>query len=477
MWKVRKPLQLPFLDQRSLAEQRRLCEREVQLNSRLAPDVYLGVVDVDDPRLGGRRPATLMRRMPDSRRLAALITGGVDVRHEIRDIARTLAAFHLRAPRGPHIALAGTPEAVAKRWHDCLAVLDRFSGGVLDRAEVGAVRRLADEFIAGRAPLFRRRMAIGRIVDGHGDLLADDIFCLISGPRILDCLEFSDRLRYCDVLSDVCSLVMDCERLGDPQLGALLLREYTSFTADTFPCSLADHYIAHRAVIRCEVACLRHDDGDVEAAEQAARLLSIAVLHVRASRPLMLLLGGLPGTGKSTVAAALADVHFWTLIRSDSVRREIVSPESSTASSAWQSPPFSSTATRATYQRVLEHAATLLGLGESVILDASWSSAAHRRAAEKIATATHSAFLALRCEAPAAVAERRIVRRLATGTDISTAGVDVARRMAAIFEPWAGAVTLDTALPVAETMDAAHEAIRAVLLQEPGPPPRSPSLA
>ena len=471
VWKLRKPVALPYLDQRSLDAQRRLCEREVELNARLAPDVYLGVVEIDDPAGGGRRPATLMRRMPEARRLSALIAAGVDVRREIREIAHVIASFHLSAACGTSIARAGSPAALSRRWHDCLAVLDRHDD-ILDRAAVIAVRRLADSYIAGRGALLQRRIAADKIVDGHGDLLADDIFCLESGPRILDCLEFDDALRCCDTVSDVASLAMDCERLGAPELGELLLAEYASFTADSYPASLAHHYIAYRAVVRCEVACLRHEQGDPMAAATAGRLLDIALRHARLARPTLVLVGGPPGVGKSTVAASLADALEWTVIRSDEIRREVIGGEAWAGSSEWLSARFSAAATETTYEAMLSRAGTLLGLGESVILDATWSSAANREAARRTAELSCGGFVALHCVVRPRVAERRVGRRIAAGADISMATVAVARQIAAAFDPWPESVTLDTGVTVAETLVAAMDAIRAAGAEECAPPRR-----
>jgi uncharacterized protein len=466
-WKIRKPVAFPFVDQRTVEEQRQLCEREIDLNSRLSPDVYLGVVEVDDPQSGGRRPATLMRRLPDSRRLGALIAAGIDVRGEVREIARTLAAFHLSANCGPMIAQSGTPEAVAERWHGSLDVVDGFVGSLLDARTVAAVRWLADEFIAGCTPLFRRRMATDKVIDGHGDLLADDIFCLASGPRILDCLEFSDELRYCDALSDVASLAMDCERLGAPQLGHLLLHEYATYTADVFPYSLAHHYIAYRAVVRCEVACLRHEQGDPGSADMARLLLDIADRHCRLARPAMVLVGGPPGAGKSTVAAGLGDALGWTVLRSDEVRREVLGGEQWAGPSEWLAARFSAVATDATYGALVERARILLGFGESAVLDATWASPPRREEAERVAGDSHASFVALRCQVDAHIAERRVARRIAAGSDISMATVAVARQIAASFAPWPRAVRLDTGAPTAETLSQALDAIRLGAASDP----------
>jgi uncharacterized protein len=465
-WKLRKPVAYPFLDQRSASEQRRLCEREVELNSRLAPDVYLGVVDVDDPATGLRRPATLMRRLPDSRRLSALIATGADVRHELREIARIMATFHLSADCGPRIAVAGEPKAIAKRWHDALTTLARFAGTVLDSATLEGVSGLADEYIAGRSALFEQRIATDKVVDGHGDLLADDIFCVSGGPVILDCLEFSDELRYCDALSDVASLVMDCERLGHDELGEYVLREYATYTADSFPASLADHYIAYRAVIRCEVACLRHEQGAADAQAQARLLLAIALRHLERGRVVWVLIGGPPGAGKSTLAAGLADALAWTVLRSDAVRCELMAG-SWHGTSEWLSDHFSPDSRASVYQEMVRRAEVLGGMGESVIIDATWSSVRLRQLADEAARRARCALIALRCDVLAHVAEHRVARRIAAGTDISMATVAIARQIGESFEPWPEAVVISTGEPVAEALTSAVTAVGAGVARRP----------
>jgi uncharacterized protein len=459
-WKLRKPVVFPFLDQRTTQQQRQLCGREVDLNSRLAPDVYLGVVEVFDPTTGAQRPATLMRRLPDDRRLSVLISGGTDVRQELREIARAMAAFHLSATCGERIATAGTPQALGTRWHDALATLQRFARTALSGTELTRVATLADEYLAGRGPLFAKRIATDKIVDGHGDLLADDIFCLDRGPAILDCLEFSDELRYCDGLCDIASLAMECERLGHAELGEYLLREYATYTADTFPASLVDHYIAYRAVVRCEVACLRHAQGAAGAQAEAQLLLRIALRHLERARVVWVLIGGPPGSGKSTLAAGIGAALGWTVLRSDEVRREVTAG-SWQGTSEWLSNHFSPENQAAVYCELVHRAELLGGVGEPVVIDATWASASLRELACQAARRQQCALIALRCHVPGRVAEHRVARRIAAGTDISLATVAVARRIAACFEPWPDAVVIDTGQPLAEALTRATAAIAA----------------
>ena len=170
---------------------------------------------------------------------------------------------------------------------------------MLRAGDIDAAQRLTDRFLAGRAELLSARMSAGRIVDGHGDLLADDIFCLDDGPRILDCLEFDDRLRWLDGLDDAAFLAMDLERLGEPALAEQFTRWYLEFSGDPAPTALRHHYVAYRAFVRAKVACIQAGQGEPHAAAQARQLTAMTLRHLRAGAVTLVLIGGLPATGKS----------------------------------------------------------------------------------------------------------------------------------------------------------------------------------
>lgn len=195
-YKLKKPVDLGFLDFRRRVDREAVCHREVELNRRLAPDVYLGVADIEGPEGEPCDHLVVMRRMPTDRRLSTLVRSGAPVADDLRRLARDLAGFHSRACRGPAISAEGGRGALLGRWDATFAQLRPFHGDPLDPGAAAEVEERTHEFLAGREPLFAERVAGGHIVDGHGDLIADDIFCLPDGPRALDCLEFDDRLRY-----------------------------------------------------------------------------------------------------------------------------------------------------------------------------------------------------------------------------------------------------------------------------------------
>jgi hypothetical protein len=238
------------------------------------------------------------------------------------------------------------------------------SEGLVDPGTLGAVGRLSESYVRAHSRLFERRIEAGRVRDGHGDLLADDIFLLDDGPRVLDCLEFDPRLRYGDVLADVAFLAMDLERLGAGVPAASFLSWYREFSGDNWPASLAHHWIAYRALVRAKVACLRQHDGDAGAAAQASELLALCHRHLRPATVRLVLVGGLPGTGKTTTANGLADRLGWTLFSSDELRHEI-GPPAGPGVSGYRQGLYRPKITSAVYRGLLDRAGRCLEFGES----------------------------------------------------------------------------------------------------------------
>jgi len=468
-YKLKKPVNLGFLDFRRRADREAVCHREVTLNRRLAPNVYLGVADILGPDGQPCDHLVVMRRMPTERRLSTLIRTGAPVADHLRHLARMLAAFHATAPRGPAISAEGTRDALLGRWDATFEQLRPFHGGVLDDAAADEVEQRTHRFLAGREQLFDERIADGHIVDGHADLITDDIFCLADGPRVLDCLEFDDRLRYLDVLDDAAFLAMDVERLGAPQLARNFLDWHAEFSGNAAPPALRHHYIAYRAFVRAKVGCLRHAQGDPAAAGDAAAYTALTLQHLRAGAVRLILVGGTPATGKTTLAGALADDLGAVLLSTDHVRKELagLNPRSS-AAAAYQQGIYSPDWTEKTYAEMAARARRLLQRGETVVLDASWNQARHRYAARMLAEATHSDLIELHCAATTATVAARLAGRTASASDADTA---IAAAMTADADPWPEATVIDTddvpdrsrkralaALGTHDTMEAHHGA-------------------
>ena len=450
-YKIKKPVTTDFLDYSTPASRERVCAREVELNRRLAPDSYLGVAHLSDPSGGPAEPVIVMRRYPDTRRLATMVRNRDVVTGCLARIAQVLTAFHDRADRGRIIDAEGKVRAVGARWQANITELRRSVGTVITAEVLRDIEGLANQFIAGRAALFTSRIEDRRIVDGHGDLLADDIFCLPGGVEILDCLEFDDRLRYVDTIDDAAFLAMDLEFLGATDMASYFLDRYIGLSGDRAPASLKDFYIAYRAVVRAKVDCIRVGQGHPEAARDASRHLKIALAHLRAGAVRLVLVSGGPGTGKTTVAHRLAERVGAQVISTDDVRRELQNSKTiSGTPGVLDRGLYSAQNVAAVYDAVLRRAVLLLAGGQSVILDGTWHDPRQRANAHDVAAATHAAVSEIVCVASGSTAAERVRDR--APDDISDATPDIARALATDVSQWPQACVMDTTRPIAETV-------------------------
>ena len=463
-YKVKKPIVTDFLDFSSVERREHACDREVTLNRRLAPDSYLGVAHFTAPGGGAAEPVIVMRRHSDECRLATKVLRAESVEQELSAVADLLVRFHATALRGGDVDAQARGDAIAGRWQENLTELAKFAGGIgpgLSPDVVGEIDRLATRYISGRAELFASRIGDRKIVDGHADLLADDIFCLAGGPALLDCLEFDDRLRYVDVIDDAAFLAMDLEFLGRPDLGEYFLGQYRKLSADAAgegpPTSLHDFYIAYRAVVRAKVDCISHTQGDVDAASRAQRHLEIAHGHLRVGAVRLILVGGGPGTGKTTLARLLAERIGAHVISTDDVRAEMVAKgEIAGVAGVFGKGLYTDEKVDAVYDAVLRAAHLSLSSGHSVILDGTWRDARHRDHARSLAVEASATMIEFACTARLATAVDRIRSRTET---TSQATPEIAAALAAehLNEPWAHPHRVDMTRPVAESVAEAQQ--------------------
>ena len=451
-YKCKRPIATDFLDFSTVALREQALAREWELNRRLAPQAYLGIAHLEGPGDGEREPILVMRRYPEAARLSTRVCSdapGLDA--DLRAVASVVAQFHAHARRGREIDAAAKVPAVAARWSDNLDEMAVFADEVVDASTLQRVRELSTQFIAGRAVLFADRITLRRIVDGHADLLADDIFCVDDGPVLLDCLDFDDALRHVDGLDDAAFLAMDLEFLGRPDLAAEFLDEYCLRAGDSAPQSLRHFYIAYRALVRAKVDCIRFGQGVADARGDAVRHLEMSLSHLRAAIPQLILVGGGPGTGKTTLARSLAEQLGAQVISTDDVRKDLVRDGViEGAAGAIDSGLYTPENTAAVYRVVLRRAHSVLAAGGSVILDGTWLDAQERARARALATGAHAAMFEFACTVPLAEAQARIQGRTGSTSDATP-------EVAAAFEGrteavWQGAHVIDTAKPLSDAV-------------------------
>ena len=438
--KVKRPVAYPFVDFRDRERRYHAYLDEVRLNRRLTDGVYLAVLPIVRTsagcRIGGPGPpiewATVMRRLPAEAMLDARLARG-DGPADLADrLAARLLAFHrdLAPSCG---TTAETAEAATRVVTDNLAELAAFRAAPLGATQFDLVAAAMQRFVVEQVALLRERAASDWIREGHGDLRAEHVCVEPDGTiQIFDCVEFSRALRCADVASDLAFLLMDLTRLGASRLAADLVARYRAAGID-LPDALLRFYRAHRALVRAKTACLRlteaGEEGAVERAKEAADYLDLASGAALTIRPLLIVMTGLSGTGKSTVARRLAQALGARLHVSDVVRKDLAGV-AGPAPATWHGGIYDLTWTRATYDRLFALAADDLAHGAPVILDAAFLATEQRHGAADVAARMGVRLLFVETVCDEATARARLAAR-AAGRSASDATLAIYERQRA----------------------------------------------
>lgn len=456
-FKLLKPVVMPFIDHTDVENRLESISREYELNHEISPDVYLGTADVvEDGAVVDRM--LVMRRLPDDRRLSGLV-GRPGFERHLRAVAKAVASLHARREPITDAPMAGHA-ALLENWRDNFDGLAPYVGTVIDEHDFQRAERLTERYLTGRESLLEDRIAGGFVRDVHGDLTADDIFCLDDGARIIDCLAFNDRWRIVDVLSDIGFLIMDIHRLAGWKAAEQLMRWYLEFSNEHHPSSLAHHYVAYRAHVRAKVACSRFAQGDERSALLARRYHDLTVNHLERARLRVIVVGGGPGVGKSTLAQNLGAHYGYPVLASDEVRKDVTMTGRDEHHFADPDAGIYEAASKAaTYDELRREAELLLRGGTGVVLDATWSRDSDRRSIRDLARDTGAELVEVECVLDRAIAKERIARRLANPDNPSDATPDLVDHMAASREHWPEAIAIDTGAPVDKIRSSALAAI------------------
>lgn len=459
VYKVKKPVDLGFLDFRTPEARRGACEAEVRLNEPLAPGVYLGVVPIArDPdgelRVGAAgepvEVAVEMARLPAERMLDRLLAEDEVGGEAIDQVARLLAGFHAAAATGPGVDEHGTPAAVAANVRENFA---QTCGSVAasGTAAPGGARTVspalhayleaeAERLLTEDDALLRRRVAEGRIRDGHGDLHAGNVCLAPRGILVYDRIEFSPRFRCGDVACDLAFLAMDLDERGHHELSDRLVARYVEASGDAELVGLLPFYEQYRAIVRAKVLGLAASDPAVPGeTRERSRLDAVGYWLLAAGYalpPALVLTCGLPASGKSTLARELARALRAPLLASDARRKQLagLTPTARTGD-AWEEGIYSVNASDRVYASLLGDAGRALDAGRSVVVDATF--AAEARRAPFLDLADERGVPLLLVEAVVAVdeAHRRLAARRLDRQQVSDADVVVYERLREAYEP------------------------------------------
>jgi aminoglycoside phosphotransferase family enzyme/predicted kinase len=453
VFKIKKPLRFPFLDYSTLEKRRHFCEEEIRLNSRLAPTVYLGVLAIvqdgehfsltDSPRAGTNlcEYTVKMRRLSEENFLDRLVREGKARKEHCDDIATRLASFYASAQSDKAI-LYGSSQAIRANLEKNIAELEPFIGATLSSDEFRHIRDYQASFLADHRHLLEKRMREGRVREGHGDLRAEHV-CFESDPVIFDCIEFSEQFRYCDTASEIGFLAMDLDYLGAPLLADYLVDRFQKVSQDPDLLRLLSLYKTYRACVRGKVETLKSQETEVSdedrlAAKQRARhYFHLAYRYASGPRSAaIIVVCGLAGSGKSTIARSLSARTAYQVFNSDVIRKQLAgAPLTRRSGGEYGQGLYSESFNTQTYDELLRQTEECLESGKGVIVDATFKEPRHRRKFVELSARLGRAIIFVECRADEEKTLERLKNRERSSSEVSDATEAVYLRQRAEFVP------------------------------------------
>lgn len=449
VYKIKKPVNLGFLDFSTLEKRRFCCEEELRLNRRLAPEIYLGITPIggtpEQPKLDISKDifeyAVKMRRFPQGAQLDRILQRGELTAEMIDAFARMTAEFHAAAAMAEKECDFGTAQQVwqpieenftqihehlaDERWDESLARLEQWS----------------DESYQRILPLLNQRKQNGFIRECHGDLHLRNLAWVDHKAIAFDCIEFNPALRWIDVISDIAFLVMDLRERGETHLAQRFLNSYLEISGDYEGLPLLSFYIFYRAMVRAKVAAIRcgqavnSDEERKQAEQEFAAYLDFAESCTQRDQPVLIVARGLSASGKSKHSGMLLEWLSAIRLRSDVERKRLFGMR---AEESGKSAPgegiYSASAGKKTYDRLRQLAAILLDAGYSTIVDAACLKHEQREPFYSLAQEKRVPMLLLEFHAPEATLRQRIVKRKGNASDADLA---VLEQQLAQWEPLA----------------------------------------
>lgn len=478
VYKLKKPVRFDFLDFSTAELRREACENEVKLNRRLAPGVYLGVVPIVIKSNGQFAVGcdglpidwlVKMKRLPAAAALDVMIHNDSVDEANVQQLAKMLAEFYKDLPPVT-VTVDDYRRSIEQHVR---ANREELGAGVhhLNRAKIQRMHA-AQLFVLKLAPdLLDDRVRNGRIVEGHGDLRPEHIYFNPS-PVIIDCIEFNREFRTLDVFDELAFLSMECDALGASGITDVVVGRYAEQSGDRPPQQLFDFYRLYRACVRAKVCSLRAEQlrGELRSKwlTSANKYLDLADRYRRTlGPPVLILVRGLPGTGKSTIAQTISEELGIELLQTDELRREMFGPPRDRV--GFNEGRYRAESRSRVYDEMHRRAGELLKSETSVMLDATYLTAELRTAAARTATENDAQFLAVTCRCPDEVALQRITAREQEGGSTSETRPEFfheQRQMEEPDPPDFDTTLADTSDGIAEPIKHIFEALRTLIWSE-----------
>ena len=447
-YKVKKPMDFGFLNFTTLEKRQFYIQEELRLNQRGAAELYLAVLPITQNergyQLGGDGEvveyALKMRQFPQETLLPQLFERGELSPELVVQLAKEIADFHGRLPTNDRILSFGSVAGVRAAFDENYAQTEQFIGGPQTRTQFDETKALTDRFFAEKGELLAQRVQGKFVRECHGDLHLGNICYWNNRFYLFDCIEFNESFRNVDVMYDIAYIVMDLKVRSRPDLSAFFLNTYIEQTGDYEGLQVLPLYVSRQSYVRAKVTSFVLDDPNIpqpkkdEASATAAQYYRLAWECLQPRNGHLFMMCGLSGSGKSTVARAIAQQQDAIHIRSDAVRKHLagIGLYENGSSGEFGGGIYSPEMTKKTYARLLELGVLLAKAGYAVILDAKYDKQAHRQAAIDAAKAANLPLRIVACEAPLETVRQWLGDR--TG-DIADATTDILDRQVQAFEP------------------------------------------
>ena len=432
-YKLKKAVNFGFLDYSTLEKRKHFLEEEINMNSAIAPELYLEVVPItlvgDRFVLGGEGEpieyALKMRQFPQENLFINLFEAGKLSIEQMEELGKIVAQFHENAVTNDYIRSFGTVAKIREALDENYQQTQQYVGKVQTQQQLTETKAFTDSFFAERADLFQARIEHHKIKECHGDLHLKNICLWQDKIQLFDRIEFNEPFRFVDVMYDVAFTVMDLDARGRKDFGNAFLNTYLEQTGDWKGLQLLPLYLSRQAYVRAKVTSFLLDDPAIpekvkqEASQTATDYYKQAWQYTQPNQGKLILMSGLSGSGKTTVAKAIARKTGAIQIRSDAVRKHLAGISlDETGSNEIYTPEMN----QKTYDRLLELGILLAKEGFSVILDAKYDRLALRQPVIAAAKSNHLSLQIVNCTAPMEVLRDRLNSR---NNDISDATADL----------------------------------------------------